>query len=54
MDRVTELVAHPSAPLLLSVSEDRGSPTCRIWDTELGTLALTIPIECQSVSEISV
>lgn len=33
MDRISEIKCHPTAKdLLLSVSEDHGSPTVRVWD----------------------
>lgn len=33
MDRISEITPHPTAKdLLLSISQDRGNPTARVWD----------------------
>lgn len=46
MDKVTLLRAHPSVKdLLMSVSEDRGSPTLRFWDVSNGQLVASTPVE---------
>lgn len=45
MDKIVALKHHPTAKdLLLSVSNDHGSPSLRLWNTSTGTLALTVPL----------
>ncbi|GAA5985798.1 hypothetical protein JCM5350_005287 [Sporobolomyces pararoseus] len=51
MIKINELRHHPSAKnVLLTVSDDRGSPKARIWDTESGKLLLTADLPAAGVS----
>jgi coronin-7 len=54
MIKITELRHHPSAKnVLLTVSDDRGSPKARIWNTETGVLLLTAELPAGGVSFFS-
>ncbi|GAA5824548.1 hypothetical protein JCM5353_007239 [Sporobolomyces roseus] len=51
MTKIIVLRHHPSAKnVLLTVSDDRGSPKARIWDTEKGQLLLTAELPAGGVS----
>lgn len=51
MDKINELKHHPTAKgLLLSVSEDRGNPSLRLWDVTKGALLSTVPLPAGLVS----
>ncbi|GAA5960040.1 hypothetical protein JCM3765_006144 [Sporobolomyces pararoseus] len=51
MVKITEIRHHPSAKnVLLTVSDDRGSPKARIWGTESGKLLLTADLPAGGVS----
>jgi len=51
MAKIVVLRHHPAAKnLLLTVSDDRGSPKARIWDTEKGELLLTAELPAGGVS----
>lgn len=53
MVKINELRHHPSAKnVLLTVSDDRGSPKARIWDTESGKLLLTADLPAGGVSTV--
>lgn len=50
MDRIIELKHHPAAEtLLLSVSDDHGKSTIRLWDTATGAV-VTVPLPAGGVS----
>lgn len=51
MDRIIEMKAHPCAKdLLMSVSEDRGNPTLRLWDLHNGNLVKSVVLPPGGVS----
>ncbi|GAA5883524.1 hypothetical protein JCM16303_005463 [Sporobolomyces ruberrimus] len=51
MSKTSSLKHHPSAKnVLLTVSDDRGSPKARVWDTEKGKLLLTAELPAGGVS----
>lgn len=51
MSKFCSLKHHPSAKnVLLTVSDDRGSPKARVWDTEKGQLLLTAELSPGGVS----
>ncbi|BGP40025.1 hypothetical protein JCM10450v2_004005 [Rhodotorula kratochvilovae] len=51
MDRIHELKPHPAAKdLLLTVSDDRGNPTARLWDVAKGEKLLEVPLPRGGVS----
>lgn len=54
MDRVVELRRHPTASdLLLSLSDDRGKPTGRLWNVETGELVRTFELPKGGISSAS-
>ena len=51
MDRVVELKPHPIAKdLLLTLSEDRGNPTARLWNAARGDLLLQFELPKGGIS----
>ncbi|GJN89289.1 hypothetical protein Rhopal_002269-T1 [Rhodotorula paludigena] len=51
MDRISELLPHPAAKdLLLTVSDDRGNPTARLWNVATGELLLQAELPKGGVS----
>ncbi|GAA5842539.1 hypothetical protein JCM9279_003612 [Rhodotorula babjevae] len=45
MDRISELLPHPAAKnLLLTISDDRGNPTARLWDMYKGDKLLELAL----------
>lgn len=51
MDRVIELKHHPVAKdLLLSLSDDRGNPTARLWNVATGDLLLQFEVPKGGIS----
>lgn len=50
MDRIIELKHHPLAKgLLMTVSDDHGHPTVRLWDVEKGTVVLRVELPAGGV-----
>ncbi|GAA5897539.1 hypothetical protein JCM6882_003511 [Rhodosporidiobolus microsporus] len=51
MDKINSLSHHPAAKgVLLSVSDDRGNPTARIWDVEKGEVVVQVALPKGGVS----
>ncbi|GAA6027168.1 hypothetical protein JCM8097_002450 [Rhodosporidiobolus ruineniae] len=54
MDRINALSFHPAAKdVLLSVSDDRGSPTARVWDVEKGEVIVEAALPKGGVSSVA-
>ncbi|GAA5898964.1 hypothetical protein JCM8208_005439 [Rhodotorula glutinis] len=51
MDRISELLPHPaSKDLLLTISDDRGNPTARLWDVSTGNKLLELALPKGGIS----
>ncbi|KAL8287521.1 hypothetical protein RQP46_003379 [Phenoliferia psychrophenolica] len=54
MDRIGELKHHPTAKdLLLSVSDDHGHPTLRLWDLTTGSILKKVEVPAKGISSIA-
>ncbi|BGP16134.1 hypothetical protein JCM10213v2_004128 [Rhodosporidiobolus nylandii] len=54
MDRISTLAHHPAAKdLLLSVSDDHGKPTVRLWNVETGTIVAEAALPKGGVSSVA-
>ncbi|GAA6011893.1 hypothetical protein JCM10207_003421 [Rhodosporidiobolus poonsookiae] len=54
MDKINSLTHHPAArSVLLSVSDDRGNPTARVWDVDEGKVLVEVALPKGGVSSVA-